>query len=146
MRTCPPAAWIGSWAEQAVAERLLGTVPAGESHGVRGERPGHLRREDVALVLDVDRDVGERLLGHAEVLGQHVAGGVREPVGDQERLVLGEVAVVEDEQELAALLQPLDRVRDPGREVPEVARADVVDEVAALLRRSAVMRARPASM
>jgi D-lyxose ketol-isomerase len=36
---------------------------------------------------------------------------VREPVADEEGAVLGEVAIVEDEEELAALLQPLDRVQ-----------------------------------
>src|SRR5947209_1508702 len=55
-----------------------------------------------------------------------------EPVGDEEGLVLGEVAVVEDQQELAALLQPLDRVRDARWEVPQVSLANVVDEVAPL--------------
>jgi hypothetical protein len=52
--------------------------------------------------------------------------------GDQERLVLGEAPVVEDEEELAPLLQALDGVRDAGRKVPQVALADVLDEVAPL--------------
>jgi hypothetical protein len=56
---------------------------------------------------------------------------VQEPVGDQEGLVLREVAVVEHKEELAALLQSLNRVRDACGEAPEVALADV-DEVAAL--------------
>ena len=67
-------------------------------------------------MVDIDWDVGEGGLGDAEVLGQHFARGVLEPVGDQEGLVLGEVAVVEDQQELAALFQALDGVGDarPG--------------------------------
>ena len=57
-----------------------------------------------------------------------------EPVGDQERLILVEVAVVEDEQELATVaLQSLERVRDAGREVPDVALADIVLEGATVL-------------
>jgi hypothetical protein len=54
-------------------------------------------------------------------------------VADEERLVLGEVPVVEDEQELAPFLESLDGVRNAGREVPQVALADVGDEVATLL-------------
>src|SRR5215218_1672502 len=49
-----------------------------------------------------------------------------------ERHPLVERDVVEDQQELAALLQPLDRVGDASREVPQVADANVVDEVAPL--------------
>ena len=85
---------------------------------VAGERAGHLPFEHVALVVRVGRQVGEGRLRHAEVLGQHRAWGVLEPVGQQEGLVLGEVAVVEDEQELAPLLQSLKRVRDTRGEVP----------------------------
>src|SRR6476660_9738474 len=57
---------------------------------------------------------------------------VREPVADEERLVLREVAVIKHQQELDSLFQPLDGVGDTGREVPDVARADVVNEVAPL--------------
>ena len=57
-----------------------------------------------------------------------------EPVGDRERAVLAEVAVVEDEEELATIaLQALERVRDSGGEIPQVSLADVVLEGAALL-------------
>src|SRR2546425_10645085 len=57
-----------------------------------------------------------------------------EPVGEQEGLFLREVAVVEDEQELApASFQALDRVRDAGPEVPEVAFAHIVLEGATVL-------------
>ncbi len=47
-------------------------------------------------------------------------------------IVLREAAVVEHQQELAALFQALDRMRDDRREVPQVALADVVDEGASL--------------
>ena len=43
-----------------------------------------------------------------EVLAQDLLGSVVEPIGDQEGLVLGEVAVVEDEQKLTALRETLD--------------------------------------
>jgi hypothetical protein len=59
---------------------------------------------------------------------------VLEPVAEQEGVVLGEAAVVEHQQELAAVgLEPLDRMRAALGEVPDVADADVVDELAALL-------------
>ncbi len=58
---------------------------------------------------------------------------MREPVGDEERAVLGEAAAVEDEQELAAVgIEALDGVRDAGREEPEVALRHVVHELAPL--------------
>jgi hypothetical protein len=55
--------------------------------------------------------------------------GVCEPVGEQEGRVLVEVPVVEDEEELAPVVaDPLDRVRDAGREEPEVTLPDIVQE------------------
>ena len=99
----------------------------------RRQRGRHVAGEHVPSVADVGRQVVEGRLGHPEVLRQHLARGVVEPVGDQERLVLGEVAAVEHEQELDAVLERLDRVRQPGREVPQVADPDVVDEQPALL-------------
>jgi hypothetical protein len=52
---------------------------------------------------------------------------VREPIGEEEGLLLREVAIVEHEQELAAIaLESLNRVRDARREVPQLALADVV--------------------
>jgi len=95
--------------------------------------PGGLAGKDVAGVFDVagGRDVGERRLGHAEVLGQYVFGRVREPVRDQKGFVFREVSIVEHQKEFA-LLQRLDRMWKSGPEIPQVAAADVVDEVAAL--------------
>ena len=61
---------------------------------------------------------------------------MRHPVRDQEGRVFREVAVVEDEQELAAVdlaLKTLDRVRHARREVPQVALPYIVDEGPALL-------------
>ncbi len=54
---------------------------------------------------------------------------LRQPVGEKHRLVLVEGAVVEDEQELAAIVtKPLDRVRRSSGKEPEVTLAEVVDE------------------
>ena len=58
-------------------------------------------------MVDVSRQVVERRLRYAEVLRQHLARRVREPIGDQERLVLGEVAVVEDEQDIRETLRDI---------------------------------------
>jgi hypothetical protein len=88
--------------------------------------------EDPAGVLDVCGDVREGSLGYTEVLGENVARRVRKPVRNQERLVLREISVVKCKKELATLLQPLNRVRNPGWEIPQVACSDVVDKIAAL--------------
>jgi len=59
---------------------------------------------------------------------------MRHPIGEQKGLLLGEVAVVKDEQKFAAVaLDSLDRVRDARRKIPEVALADVVLEGATVL-------------
>ncbi len=113
---------------------VRGTVPARGFHRVLGQRRRHRPGEDVALVVRVGRQVGERCSGTPKFLARTDRGGVlREPVGEQERFVLREVAVVEDEQELAALLQSLNRVRYAGGEVPQVADPHVVDEVRPIL-------------
>ena len=69
--------------------------------------------------------------GDAEILGQHLVGRVLEPVADQERVVLVEVAIVEHQKEFATVrTEALDGMRNAGREIPEIADADVVDEIA----------------
>jgi hypothetical protein len=56
------------------------------------------------------------------------------PVCKQEGLLFREGGVVEDEQELAAIaFQPLDRMGDAGREIPEVALGDIILKGATLL-------------
>jgi len=96
------------------------------------KRPGHGQRKDVELAW-VGR-VGEGRCRHAEVLRKNIGQHVLEPIADQEGVVFGKAAVVEYEQKLAAVgPQPLDRVRNSRREVPEVADADVIDEIAAVL-------------
>ena len=124
MRTLPPRR----------LDRLLVHQPVAVGHGywpgaddpIRGERAGHLRLEDVELLLG---DVGEGAFGHAEVLREDLFRDVGQKVRDQEGQILVEGAVVEDEQELATVpLQSLERVRDAAREVPDVALADIVLE------------------
>src|SRR5215211_3421809 len=86
-------------------DRLLGVQAMAVGHGhvtrgrvdrVRGQRAGHLPGEDVARMVDVTRDVAKGGLGDAEVFGQYLGRRMSEPVGDEEGLVLREVAVVED--------------------------------------------------
>src|SRR5208283_6181446 len=90
------------------------------------ERAGHLRLEDVELLLG---DVGEGAFGDAEVLGENLFRDVGQKVRDQEGRILVEVAVVEDEQELATVpLESLERVGNAAREVPDVALANIVLE------------------
>ncbi len=96
--------------------------------GVHARR--HLTLEDVLLLLG---HVGHLLWRPAEVLGEDALGGVGEPVAHHEGGVLGESAVVEDQQELHALVQRLDVVRHALGEEPQVALLHVVEEVAALL-------------
>ncbi len=95
------------------------------------QRRRHLAGEDVELVRV--GHVGEACRRHAEVLGQHLGRRMHEPVAEEERVVLAEGAVVEDQQELAAVgTEALDRVRQARREIPQVADAEVVHEAAAL--------------
>ena len=56
-----------------------------------------------------------------------------EPVAQQKRAVLVEVAIIEDEEEFAAVgTETLDRMGNAAGEIPEIADADVVDKVTAL--------------
>src|SRR5580704_6518316 len=60
-------------------------------------------------------------LGNSKILRYHIRRGVGHPVREEHGLVLGEVAVVEDQQEFGAVRrQTLNRVGNSGREVPEV--------------------------
>src|SRR5207302_5555977 len=53
---------------------------------------------------------------------------------EQESRLLGEVAVVENEQEFATVgLEPLDRVGNARREIPQIALADVILEGVCIL-------------
>ena len=87
--------------------------------------------------------MSERRSRNAEILCQHFGRRVLEPVAEQERVVLVEFAVVEHQQEFRAIrTEALDRVGNARREIPEVADADVVDEIPAF-GSIAVMRALP---
>ena len=121
---------IGCLRHHAMAEASAAPgVAPGDLVGA--ERARHGRREDIKLARD--RDVVEGRAGHAEILGQHLVRRVLEPVAQQERVVFVEIAVVEDQQEFAAVrTEALDRVRNAARKIPEIADADVVDEIAAL--------------
>src|SRR5262249_825490 len=86
--------------------------------------------EDVELVVG---EVSKGALGLLEVPGENLPWRMRQPVRDQKARVLVEVAVVGDEQHLAAVVvEALDRVRDTAWEVPDVTLADVVLEGAQL--------------
>ena len=92
--------------------------------------PGTGSREDIELARI--RHVSEGRAGNAEILGQHLVRRVLEPVAQQESIVFVEIAVVEHQQEFAAVrIEALDRMRNAGRKIPEIADADVIDEVAA---------------
>ncbi len=115
--------------QHAMAEGLRNRLGAHELVGT--ERTGDRRFEDVKLTR-VGR-VSEQRRRHAEVLAQNLGRDMLEPVAEQKRVVLVEVAIVEDEQEFASVLtEALDRMRNAAGKIPEVADAHVVDKVAAL--------------
>jgi len=113
-----------------VAERLRHRA-CSRTDGVVGQRLD-LALENVAFVVDVDRNVGKCTFRNAEVLGQHLARHVREQVREQKGLVFRKTAVVEDQEEFAAVVEALDRMRNYSREIPQIAGADIVDEGASL--------------
>ena len=83
------------------------------------------------LVLFVN--VLEHLRRQAEVLRNDRLRSVLDPLVQQKGRVFGEVAVIEDEEELRTILaQALERVRMTGGKVPQVALLEVVDERAAI--------------
>ena len=130
MRTVPLFVRIGRLRHHAVAEGLRHGGRAGNLVG--GKRSRQRRGEHVQLAR-----VGharERGCRHAEVLGQHLGWNVLQPVAEEEGVVLVEIAVVEHQQELGAVgAEALDRMGNAGREIPQVAHADVVDEIAPVL-------------
>ena len=85
--------------EHVMAEALRRRLGAHEL--VRTERAGDRRLEDIELTRI--RRVSEQRRRHAEVLAQDLGRHVLEPVAEQKRAVLVEVAVVKDEEEFAAV-------------------------------------------
>lgn len=83
-------------------------------------------REDQTYVELVLGNVVEGAGVGLEVLGQHADGRAQEHLRHEEGLVLAEVTLVEDKQELSALVKGLDRVRHAGGEEPHVAGAHIV--------------------
>ena len=91
-------------------------------------------------------DAVQRSLRHAPVLGQHLARRVSRPVGDERGIPFREMSVIEHEQKLAPVRrEPLDRMRIPGREKPQVVLFDIFTK-ARPSSSSAVIRAFPLSM
>ena len=99
---------------------------------VNGRRGGgHLALENVQFLL---RDMGKGIRINTEILRQDLLGRVGKPVADRQCIEFGKFAVVERQQELAAVrLQALDGVWDAGGKVPKISRADIGDKVAAIL-------------
>ena len=83
-------------------------------------------------MLDVLREVVKSGFWDAEVLSEHFARRMSEPIAEEESLVLGEVSIVEYQEEFTAVLEFLDRMWKSGGKIPDVARPYVIDEVAAL--------------
>ena len=80
-------------------------------------------RKDIQLML---RNLVERLQvsRQSEILCDHFLRNMRKPVCQQERRVLGECPVIEDEEKLCSFRRGvfrLDSVRLSSGEVPEVA-------------------------
>ena len=90
------------------------------------QRPWHCSLEDVAAIRRQAFERIESRLRHAPILGKHFARGMDQPIRDERRVFLRELAVVEDEQEFAsARPQPLKRMRNAGRKIPEIARRNI---------------------
>ena len=81
--------------------------------------------------------------GKPEILGEQLLRRVADPVGDAEGAELGEVAVVEDEDEVAGpVAERLDDVAVAAREIPDVAGFEVVG-LRAAVGSMTVVRTRP---
>jgi hypothetical protein len=116
--------------EHVMAEGLRNRFGAHEL--IRAERTRDRHLEDVKLAR-VGR-VSEQIRRHAKILAENIGRRMLEPVAEQKRAVLVEVAIVEDEEEFASVrTKPLDRMGNAAGKIPEIADADVVDKVAALL-------------
>ncbi len=85
----------------------------------------NVARSDVQFLLG---ELREGSGGQTQVAGQHVRRSVRDPVGDAESAELGEMPVVEDQQEMArAGPQVLQNVAVAAREIPGIAHTEIGD-------------------
>ena len=72
-----------------------------------------------------DRELCDLFAAQAEILRQHLRRRSGKPVGDAEGMILGEVAIVEDQNEMAlAGTEPLDGVAPAAWKIPDVAGAE----------------------
>ena len=85
---------------------------SGRMYDVAGLRTRHLTGEDVAVVFVIGRNVSERRFGYPKILSKHIARNVIEQIRDQKGLVFGKVSVIENQEELAAFIKALDRMRN----------------------------------
>ena len=104
---------------------------SGPGDAIRRQRPRHWCLENPKVFF---RDLIESARWHAKILGQNFFRSMSHPIGEQEGLLLGEVAIVKDEQELAALWrQSLDGVRSACRKEPKIAGSNILDIAPALV-------------
>ena len=94
------------------------SVTQGLRHGSRArnlvgaERSWYRSRKNVTLTRV--GSLAKKCGGDTKIFGQHIIGRVFEPIGDQESIVLVEVAVVEYEKELGAVrIEALNGVWNP---------------------------------
>jgi hypothetical protein len=74
----------------------------------------------------MQRDLGERLGRHAEILGKHLGRRMGEPVRQQQRVELAGVTVVKADHEFAAVrAETLQRMRLACGKIPEITFIDI---------------------
>ena len=105
-RAAPGLDWLLS--QHAMAE-APGHRAIGIANLVGGERAWHSALE---MPDSSDGMFAKSLSQMTEVLRQHLSGGMCKPVSNQEGRVLRRSSVIEYEQEFAALLQALNRMRN----------------------------------
>ena len=93
-----------------------------QRHGIRGR---HAAMDEVSLLGRDSLKGRDRL---PEILGQKLLRGVAQPVGDTEGAELGEISVVENQDEMTRLFAEAgERVCMTAREIPDIAGIEVVD-------------------
>jgi len=67
---------------------------------------------------------------HSQVLSDNLLGSMRQPIGDTERMILGKIAIVENEDKVTlSRSDPLNRMPPASRKVPDVSRTKDVCSV-----------------